>query len=91
MTYKELFDKLPPWQLNEEIVVFKGDEETGTPIYTDTQGEDFYWMDGDCYGDLKSVNEFLVSNKKGFPNDDLQIEDFTLIPKGTLFIHLDED
>lgn len=92
MTYKELKEKLETLtedQLNQTTVVFNNDEEIGNEIDGwEESEEDFYWMDGDCYGDLKTTNEQIVDINKTEPEDDpITIEDFTKIPKGTFTLH----
>lgn len=69
-------------QLDWPVVVFEGDNEYGHKIESfNEQDEDVYWMDGDCYG-MKSDAEDAMKE-----DEDLRIEHFTVIPKGTVTLH----
>lgn len=75
-------------QLDQDVVVFKEDEEQGNRIdYYEKSKQSFYWLDGDCYGDRKTTLEFIKQNKLEFPDDELSINDFTCVPKGTVTLH----
>ena len=85
MNYKQLKDflnTLSEAQLEMPVVFFEGDNETGTQIdYTETSKESFYWMDGECYGDKKMVDEEISKDES------LSLEDFLCIPAGTVTLH----
>lgn len=86
---KKIVDRMDAKQLNQPVVVFEGDDEQGKEIdYHETSKASFYWMDGDCYGDLKEVQSYIKSDKIEFPGNDLKVEDFTCVPKGTVTLHI---
>ena len=87
-TLKNLIAMMGDKQLEQDVAVFKEDEEQGNVIgYYEKSKQSFYWLDGDCYGDRKTTMEYIRQNKKEFPDDDLCIEHFTCIPKGTVTLH----
>jgi len=87
-TLKNLIAMMDDKQLDQDVVVFKEGEEQGDVIgYYEKSKQSFYWMDGECYGDRKTTLEYIRQNKKEFPTDDLSINDFTCIPKGTVTLH----
>lgn len=90
MTYKELKDfleTLSPKQLEQKVIVFKEGEEQGFEIDNrEISDEDFFWMDGDCYGDKKTTEEQIVEiNTRPILDDEpYTIDDFICVPKGTV-------
>lgn len=85
MKYKELKEKLNSMtdaQLNWPAVVFEGDDEQGHEIESiDESGDDIYWYEGECYGMKKDVDEAIAED------EDLKIEHFSIVPKGTVTLH----
>lgn len=83
MTYQELFNKLTPDQMSQQIAIFIGDEEEGrVDIGVEISEEDFYWDCNDCIGNLEQV-------KADNPTDwEEVIEDVTCCPKGTVTMHI---
>lgn len=85
---KKIINRMNDKQLDQPVVVFEEDAEQGNEIdYHEKSMQSFYWLDGDCYGDRKTTLEYIKSNKVEFPDDDLSIEDFTCVPKGTVTLH----
>lgn len=86
---KKIINRMNEKQLAQPVVVFEEDDEQGKEIdYHEKSTTSFYWLDGDCYGDRKECLSWIKSNKLEFPDDDISIEDFTCIPKGTVTLHI---
>lgn len=85
MKFRELKDKLNSMtdaQLDWPVVIFEGDSEYGSEIDSiDESGDDIYWLDGECYGMIDGVQDAMKDDA------DLKLEDFTIIPKGTVTLH----
>jgi hypothetical protein len=83
MTYQELFDKLTPEQMNQQIAIFSGDEEQAhTDVIVEITEEDFYWEYDQCYGNLEQV-------KGDNPNDwEEVIKEYNCVPKGTVMLQI---
>ena len=85
MTYRELKAKLDTMndkQLDWPVVIFEGDDERGYELDSfDELDEDVYWMDGDCYGMIDGAKDAIKEDET------LTIDDFTVIPKGTVTLH----
>lgn len=81
MKLQELKDKLNSLtdeQLDYPVIVFEGEEEIGKEIDSwDESDEDYYWLDGDCYGNIDGAKEAIKED------DSITLEDFTVIKKGT--------
>lgn len=81
---KELLEGLTEGQLNQPVIFFKGDEETGNEIdFVEVSIEDQYFMEGDAYGDEKNTRE----NYEG--DFDADIDEFTCVKAGTVTLHSD--
>ena len=83
MTYQELFDKLTPDQMCQQIAIFTGDEERARLVIgVEISEEDMYWVHDDCYGNLEQV-------KADNPTDwEEVIEEYNCCPKGTVTMHI---
>jgi hypothetical protein len=86
---KEFLDTCTLEQLDSKVVVFKNDEEQGNELDSwEVSDEDFYWMDGDCYGDRKTTEEqILEMNQSEQPDEPYTLDDFFCVPKGTITLH----
>lgn len=83
MTYQELFDKLTPEQMSQQIAIFSGDEEVAhTDVIVEITQEDFYWEYDDCFGNLEQVKTDNPENWEEV------LEKLTCIPKGTVMLQI---
>lgn len=83
MTYKELFAQLTSEQMDQQIAIFHGDEESAhLYVSIDVSEEDIYYECGDCFGDLAQV-------KSDYPDtwEDV-VADLNICPKGTITLHI---
>lgn len=86
MTYEQLFKKLTPEQLKQEIVVFVDDEENGrSNVKLEISKKNVYWEYDDFYGTLTDVKKY--AKEQDIPLNEL-LSNLSIVPKGTVFLML---
>lgn len=89
MTFRDLksiLDTATDKQLDWPVVVFIGDEDHGRKVSSiDKTGMDTYWYDGDFVGEKIDAEKVVADNP------DIFIDDFVVIPKGTLTLQVQHD
>lgn len=85
ITYKALkgfLETLTEEQLNQPVVVFRDDEETGEVVDSwDSTPEDVYWDDGECVGNLPEAYIYCTNNG-------VNIRELTVVKAGQISLYI---